>query len=652
MKKLSAFFCTIAYILFWWLNAYAVCQTTGTGKVYDYTLQKSAYTGSEARQYKVYVPLSYDSSNPVPMVFALHGCSMDHEDVRCCWNWDLAADNYNFIVVFPFLTKWIEMRIQNCWGYWFDTHIHEGKGEVEDLHRMALEVEKKYKIDQERRYIIGLSSGGGMAVASAIAYNEYWAAGASAEGLPYGDWANTVTGEECKKLVDIVKAIEAELDNPRKIPFMAIQSEKDEVVPICAANLIRDSHMKVFGGIYDTKKEEDCTFEGIPCTHIKYSDDKGKTVVETVFYKGDVPGDICGNAGCGHYYVGEDACHDAWAYEKGPKATQIFWDFFSRNTFSGNRKPEITATFEVLGSKIQAKGSATDPDGTVVSVNVIIKKRVGTDYQDFKVIPVSGDFGSFSVTSQELPDGIYKIHAEATDNNNATGRSDLKIMCINIICKKPEVANVKIDVVNNDAKVTGNVKDDDLDFIDVTASKRGETEIIKKEKAKVTKVNGDSYSFEATLKDMKEGDYTAVASAYDKLEQTGCGNKDFTIECILPASATGTIQAHCEAGRIQWSEFSHYSLKYCQDPFTVYQWPDGTWREQKFGCGGSACVTANLSKHVSEGRAYEKSIGMWWWTTKTYYAKGSNDVLGNYSMANASLLETEPGYWKKVDFCP
>ena len=180
MKQLLTFLFAIASTIFWYLNVYAICPTTGTGKVYEYTISKAAYQGSEARQYKVYVPQSYDGSNPVPMVFALHGCAMDHDDARCCWNWDLAADTHNFIIVLPFVTRYTEARYDNCWGYWFPTHIHEGGGEVEDLHRMALEVEKKYKIDKERRYILGLSAGGGLAVASAIAYNEYWAAAGSA----------------------------------------------------------------------------------------------------------------------------------------------------------------------------------------------------------------------------------------------------------------------------------------------------------------------------------------------------------------------------------------------------------------------------------------------------------------------------------------
>ena len=213
----------------------------------------------------------------------------------------------------------------------------------------------------------------------------------------------------------------------------------------------------------------------------------------------------------------------------------------------------------------------------------------------------------------------------------------------------------KVEVVQNDVKVNGNVNDEDLSFVVVNARKEGEAEAIKQENAKVEKKDESSYTFEVMLRNMNAGKYTTVVKAYDMTELTGSDSKDFEIECVMPPSASGTIQEHCETGRIPWAEYSQYYLKYGSQTFTVYQWTDGTWREQKPTCDGTSpsnCISATLSNHVSAGRAYTKSSGMWWWSTTTYYAKGSNDVLGNYSLANASLLETQPDYWKKIDFCP
>jgi poly(hydroxyalkanoate) depolymerase family esterase len=293
MKRTKALFSALTCITLFAAADADAGALTGTGTVRAYTLERASYPGSQTRQYEVYVPRAYDGSKPVPMVFALHGCAMTNDDALDNWNWDLVADRNDVIVVFPFVTRFTEPRSRNCWGYWFDAHIHEGRGEVEDLHRMARQVEKNYRIDPERRYIVGFSSGGGMAVDSAIAYNEYWAAAASVEGLPYGDWPDSAVSKRFKPLQDYVDAMRRELDDQRTIPLLVVNSRNDEVVRLRAAELIRDAHLSVFGGGRTPVAEEDCSAEGISCVHDIYDDRVGKTVVETVFYDGAVSGTQC-----------------------------------------------------------------------------------------------------------------------------------------------------------------------------------------------------------------------------------------------------------------------------------------------------------------------------------------------------------------------
>jgi poly(hydroxyalkanoate) depolymerase family esterase len=368
MKAMKALFLSLACVTLFAAAGAIAGTLTGTGTVRAYTLERASYPGSQTRQYKVYVPRAYDGSKPVPMVFALHGCAMTNDDALDDWNWDLVADRNDVIVVFPFVTRFTEPRSRNCWGYWFDAHIHEGRGEVEDLHRMARQVEKTYRIDPERRYIIGFSSGGGMAVDSAIAYNEYWAAVASVEGLPYGDWPDSAVSGHFKPLQDYVDAIRRELDDQRTIPLLVVNSRNDEVVRLRAAELIRDAHLTVFGGERTPAAEENCSADGISCVQDIYKDRAGKTVVETVFYDGAVSGTRCGSLGCGHYYSGADDDPKAWAYSRGPSVTRIAWDFFSRQTFSGDRSPAVRPSSAVKDSGVRVTGSATDPDSTAAHV--------------------------------------------------------------------------------------------------------------------------------------------------------------------------------------------------------------------------------------------------------------------------------------------
>ena len=315
------------------LASAAPAAMTGTGDVHNYT-----YNGSRDRNYTVYVPQSYDGSQPVPMIFALHGCAMNHTDARNLWNFDLIADQHNVIVVFPFVTSFTEMRNENCWGYWLSNHIREGGGgEVDDLHGIAKAVEAQYQIDPSRRYITGLSSGGGMTVAAAIAYNEYWAAAAPVAGLAYGDWASSVTADLFQSLATHNTAIANELDDPRPIPMLVIQSSNDTVVMPTAMELIRDSHLSAFGADLGADGSESCTTDGIACTLTTYNDSDGNPLVKTLLYSGvDAKS---ASYGKGHYWSGGDEAQDKWSKSTGPKATEAIWDFFSQVTLDGYLPP-------------------------------------------------------------------------------------------------------------------------------------------------------------------------------------------------------------------------------------------------------------------------------------------------------------------------
>jgi poly(hydroxyalkanoate) depolymerase family esterase len=167
------------------------CAAVAAGTTQSFTFGAKPYSGSRDRNYKVYVPDGL--SGPAPLVMALHGCQQTHDDVLRDWGLTAAADRYRFVLVTPFITSYDGLRNTNCWGFWLDPHRHQGRGEPEDLHQIAREVEGRLSIDPARRYIAGLSSGGAMSVVASVTHNEYWAAAASAAGLPYGEDAAAVS---------------------------------------------------------------------------------------------------------------------------------------------------------------------------------------------------------------------------------------------------------------------------------------------------------------------------------------------------------------------------------------------------------------------------------------------------------------------------
>src|SRR5215475_1564204 len=201
------------------------------GTTESFTLSAKGYAGARARQYKVYLPDGL--SGPAPMVMALHGCQQTHDDVLRDWGMTAAADRYGFILVAPFITSYDGLRNTNCWGFWLDQHRHQGRGEPEDLHQIGLEVEARFSVDPARRYITGLSSGGAMTVVASVTHNEYWAAAASASGLPYGEDAASVSFSGCPGTATfhavsrVVSDMRAEINDSYAIPLMVLQNSGD-----------------------------------------------------------------------------------------------------------------------------------------------------------------------------------------------------------------------------------------------------------------------------------------------------------------------------------------------------------------------------------------------------------------------------------------
>jgi len=297
------------------------------------TFGAKAYPGSRERRYSVYVPSAYDGHTPAPMLMVLHGCKQTERDMLDQTGFNALAERDGFIVIYPFITSYDGSRRPNCWGFWFDQHIHEGAGEVEDLYQLAREVEARFAIDPQRRYVTGLSSGGAMAVALAVARSEYFAAAGAAAGLPYAESSWSVSffcffPGLLRSVADDVDAMRREQRtsaDQRVIPLMIVQSNNDCTVNAAAAEHLRDAWLDRYGVAAAAFENDDCTAEGVRCTRRRYGA-PGRSIVETVFYDG-ASGGFTGSGA--HYWVGDGS--GEFANPTGPSASQLFWDFFAHH---------------------------------------------------------------------------------------------------------------------------------------------------------------------------------------------------------------------------------------------------------------------------------------------------------------------------------
>jgi polyhydroxybutyrate depolymerase len=117
-------------------------------------------SSGERREYLLYVPSSYDSTKPTPLVISMHAAMNWPAYQMKVTEWNKAADKDGFIVVYPSGT-----------GTGPKTWFMAGKKtptrmpDVRFISELIDTLEAHYNIDSTRIYANGLSNGGGMAFA-------------------------------------------------------------------------------------------------------------------------------------------------------------------------------------------------------------------------------------------------------------------------------------------------------------------------------------------------------------------------------------------------------------------------------------------------------------------------------------------------------
>ncbi len=280
--------------------------------------RRRPYPGSRRRRYTLHLPRGYTGRRRLPLVMVLHGCWQCHDDIRAISNFDTIADRAGFIAVYPFVTSYRDLRMQNCWGWWSANEIRPGGGEVEDLWQIVEEVKEEFEVDPRRIHITGLSSGGAMAVAAMVVHSSRIASGAVVAGLPYSESSLAIAfGRRHKPVEHVAAAMNGAMGNSKRpVPIFIAHSRADEVIGIRAAEHIRDSWATCFE--IDTSRgtrQRSGNFRGTPWMHTEYRGENRRTIIETLFLEGKAHGWYGGNPGA-------FSCPDA------PDISQRIWRFF------------------------------------------------------------------------------------------------------------------------------------------------------------------------------------------------------------------------------------------------------------------------------------------------------------------------------------
>ncbi|MBS1686417.1 MAG: T9SS type A sorting domain-containing protein [Bacteroidetes bacterium] len=140
--------------------------------------------GGVMRQYLLYVPPSYDGSQAVPFVLALHGLGDDMNNFAGV-RFDQVADTANFILAIPQALVDNQLTGSTAWNSGagaFGITLNPGVDDVGFLNALMDTVSAYYNIDQTRMYSTGFSMGGFMTNRLGCELNNRIAAIASVSG--------------------------------------------------------------------------------------------------------------------------------------------------------------------------------------------------------------------------------------------------------------------------------------------------------------------------------------------------------------------------------------------------------------------------------------------------------------------------------------
>ncbi|NVO31351.1 extracellular catalytic domain type 1 short-chain-length polyhydroxyalkanoate depolymerase [Hymenobacter lapidiphilus] len=161
------------------------------------------------RDYRLYVPRTYDGTKPVPLLLNLHGFGSNNVEQEQYGDFRAIADTANFLVVHPNGT--VGPNNQRFWNT-FLPYAAGGPDDVGFLSALIDSISDKYRVNPQRLYSTGMSNGGFMSYELACRLNSRIAAIAS------------VTGSMIASHLDACTPV-------RAVPVLEIHGTADGTVP-------------------------------------------------------------------------------------------------------------------------------------------------------------------------------------------------------------------------------------------------------------------------------------------------------------------------------------------------------------------------------------------------------------------------------------
>jgi poly(hydroxyalkanoate) depolymerase family esterase len=251
----------------------------GEGQFIDGSFTHPAGT----RTYKLYIPRGV-TSQAVPLVVMLHGCTQTPDDFAAGTRMNALADRYPMLVAYP--AQAVAAHPTRCWNWFAANHQLRGQGEPALLAGLTHHLLATSNVDAGRVYVAGLSAGGAMAVVLAAAYPDLYAAVGVHSGLAYGsagDLRSALTALQrggAGATGAALHSVAAAGVQRRVVPLLVFHGDQDTTVHPRNADQMRAQWAAAYAASDDPTVSRGQVPGGHAYTRSVYHDAAGQAIVE------------------------------------------------------------------------------------------------------------------------------------------------------------------------------------------------------------------------------------------------------------------------------------------------------------------------------------------------------------------------------------
>lgn len=274
-----------------------------------------------ARPYKLYIPTSF-AEQGLPLIVMLHGCTQTPDDFANGTRMNALAEERQCFVLYPEQTH--AANRSRCWNWFKRGDQRRDQGEPAILAGMTREVMHRYRIDQGKVYVAGLSAGGAMAAVMATAYPEIYAAVGVHSGLACGSAHDLPSALAAMRGTPATMSGDQSGSTPRgpATPTIVFHGDRDKTVhPRNGEHMVSRSLEQNGASSAEASIERAQVPGGHAYTRTLRRDSTGRVVLEHWLVHGG-----------GHAWFGGSPC-GSYTDPKGPDAAREMIRFFYQNAF-------------------------------------------------------------------------------------------------------------------------------------------------------------------------------------------------------------------------------------------------------------------------------------------------------------------------------